>query len=297
MRTLSRAAAALALVMLIASCSGLLKKKVEEEAGSAEASTTEVADTGTTPAPAAMASNEGDVTRFPDETKLADVSAMFQRSYNVRESPQAGVVIAGVSKGTTVTQIAHRDKYFLIVFDNPKAPGTKLMGWVHKDAFSAVVADAGPLVCAKGEIALFSDTPFCGKLCSVDGDCPAGQACKGSANKLLPTGKAGDGVTVCTAFIPPAPSDAGGGRFSPARWDAGLLTVDGGKSPIPTPPAQVSDVVAAVGGVCPAPFVLVKKTNKCHRLCPSVADCKNPASFCIRCDNQRVCSESKEQCK
>jgi hypothetical protein len=310
MKSVVRGAASLAFVMFVVSCSGLLKKKAEEDAGLEASVVTEVADAAPAPAPAALAMNEGDVARFPDETKLADVAATLQQTYNVREAPPAGTVIVGLSKGTTVTQIAQRGVSYLIVFDNPKAPGTKLMGWIHRDAFSAVVQDAGPLVCPKGEIALFGDTPFCGKLCSDDKGCPSGQACKGQANKLLPTGKAGDVVTVCTVFHPhdagaPTPPRVVDAGPAPAPVvDAGKApapVVDAGPAPAPTGPAQ--DVVAPVNGKCPTSFVLVNKTNKCHRLCTTSmanTECRNrPNYFCVRCDKdtKQVCVDTRDQCK
>jgi hypothetical protein len=298
MRTLSRAAALLAFVMLILSC-GLLNKKGGDDGG-AEAAVADIADTGTTPAPVALAANEGDVARFPDEVKLANVPAVFQRSYNIRESPPAGVVISGLTKGVPVTQIAQRDRYFLILFEKPGQPGVKFMGWVHKDAFSAVVADAGPLVCAAGEIALFGDTPFCGRLCNADGECPAGQACKGSAAKLTKDGKGGDSVTVCTTFIPhdagapppppPPPPDAG--KIPPPPPDSGAkVLVDSGPPP---PPPSGADIVAKVGGACPAGYVTATNKakdidGKCHRPCQNF--CPNTKNFCIKCDNVMVCVE------
>lgn len=249
MKTLVRSAVALALMASVVSCTGLLKKlKGTEEDAGLDASlepevTPEVVDVGTAPAPVALATNEGDVARFPDESKLADVSATLLRSYNVREAPPAGAVIVGLAKGTSVTQIAERGGSFLITFDDPKKPGTKLMGWVHRDAFSAVLQDAGPLVCPKGEIALFGDTPFCGKLCSEGKDCSSGQACKGQANKLLPNGKAGDGVTVCSVFHAhdagaPAIADAG----KPPAADAGApAVIDAGRSPVDAGAAAIVD--------------------------------------------------------
>jgi hypothetical protein len=294
-------------VMLVASCSGLLKKK-EEDAG-AEAAVAEVVDAAPAPTPAALATNEGDVARFPDEEKLADVHATMLRPYSVREAPPAGTIVIGVGKGTAVTQIAKRDRYILILVDNPKSAGTKLMGWVHRDAFSAVVQDAGPLVCPTGEIALFGDTPFCGKLCSSDADCPSApttQACKGQANKLLPNGKAGDGVTVCTVFhahdagapSPPAPADAG---KPPAPADAGKAeTKDAG--PAPTPPGPAADVVTPTDGKCPGNFVFVNQTKKCHRPCPggiTAHECKNAKPYCIKCDSstKKVCADDRNDCK
>ena len=322
MRILVRGSAALVLVMLVVSCSGLLKKKTEEAAGLEASVVSEIADAAPAPTPVALATNEGDIARFPDETKIADEVATLQRAYNVREAPPAGVIITGLNKGTAVTKIASRDRFFLILFDDAKAPGTKQMGWIHRDAFSAVIQDAGPLVCPKGEIALFGDSPICGKLCSGDKDCPSGQACKGSASKLLPNGKAGDGVTVCTIFHPhdagaPAPVvdagkppvDAGGAAVI---QDAGKPPVDAGPAPkpdagpAPAPAGPATDVVAPTGGKCPANFVLVDKTKKCHRSCAVGAtqpdrlkNCKNANPLCIKCDKdeKKVCAESQDQCR
>src|SRR5262245_30692970 len=103
MRTLVRITTALSALMFIVNC-GLLKKG--EDAGATEGGAAEVADAAPAPTPAALATNEGDIARFPDEAKLADVTATLQRSYNVREAPPSGAVIAGLTKGTTVTEIA-----------------------------------------------------------------------------------------------------------------------------------------------------------------------------------------------
>jgi hypothetical protein len=322
MRVLVRGTASLALVMLVVSCSGLLKKEKAEEDGGVEASVeAEVADAAPVPEPGPLANNEGDVARFPDETRLSDVAATLQRAYNVREAPPAGEIIIGLGKGTSVTQITQRGGHYLITFDHPKAPGTTLMGWIHRDAFSSVIQDAGPLVCPKGEVALFGDTPFCGKPCSEAKDCPAGQACKGQANKLLANGKAGDAVTVCSVFHPHdagAPADGGrpvdGGKAADGGKPAdGGNPVDAGKpadagaapaSPAdagPAPAGPASDVVAPTGGKCPASFVLVSKTNKCHRLCTtstSKTECRNHPHYCVRCDKEakQVCVETRDQC-
>lgn len=312
-----RGAASLAFVMFVVSCSSLLQKK-DGDAGAEAGAGAEVVDAAIAPGPAALAANEGDVARFPDETKLPDVRATLLQNFNVREAPPAGVVILGLSKGTVVTQIAQREKSILIVFDNPKAPGTKLLGWIHRDAFNAAVVDAGPVQCAKGEIAIFGDTAGCAKACTKDADCPAGQACKGQA-KVLTNGKVGDAVTVCNAFqahdagAPPAPAPTtpaivDGGRA--AVTDAGNsfvkpIVVDAGKAPTPTGPA--ADVVAATAGKCPASFVLVAKTGKCHRSCANGADngerirnnCRNANPFCIKCDKDQkfVCAEAQDQCR
>lgn len=301
MRTPLGGTLALASVMFVVTSCGLLKKKGEEDAG-VEASVAEpVVDAAPEPAPPALATNEGDIARLPDETPLDNVVATTQSTFNVREAPPAGAVIGQLPKGTAVTQIAKREQFFLILWDDANAPGTKLMGWIHQGAFTvAPPQDAGPLTCKAGEIALFGDTPICGKVCSKDGDCPSGQACKGQANKLLANGKAGDGVTVCTVFHPHdagAPTSDAGKLVPIFRLDAGKLgtLVDAG-----TPPAPAKDVVAATGGQCPSGFLLVTKTGKCHRQCTTSTDkteCKNRPYFCVKCDKtKKVCADSKDQC-
>jgi hypothetical protein len=295
--------------MFVVSCNGLLKKKGDEDAAADAAPVAEVVDaTAAPPAAPALATNEGDVARFPDETKLADVVAATKRDFNVREAPPAGVVIAPLAKGTNVTQIAKRGQFFLILWDNPAAPGTKLMGWVQEGAFTATPPkDAGALTCGTGEIPLAGDTPFCGKVCQADAECPSGQACKGQANKLLANGKAGDGVTVCTVFRPhdagaPSVTDAGLKLIlPPLNKDAGAAKPDAAAPPAPADPG--TDTVAPTNGACPANFVLVDKTKKCHRLCTTATDkteCKSrPKWFCIKCDKEtkKVCGESQDQCK
>jgi hypothetical protein len=307
MRTpvLRRSLSLVALALVVVNC-GLLKKGGEDAGDEGGVPVVVATYAAAVPvAPAALATNEGDVARFPDETKLADVPAVFLRSYNVREAPPAGTLITGLPKGTNVTQVASRDKFFLITFDNAKAPGTRLMGWVHKDAFSATLVDAGIPTCAVGEVLLVGDSPFCAKPCNTDGECPAGQACKGSGTRLLSSGKSGDNVQVCTVFHPhdagaaPHPTVVDSG--APAVRDAGggPAVVDSGPGPTPTGPA--ADVVAAQGGACPANFVLIKKTNKCHRPCPGGplgGECRNRPFFCITCDGtKKVCGESQTQCR
>ena len=158
-------------------------------------------DAAPIPQPPVLATNQGDIARFPDEAPIANARATFMRAYNIRESPQAGTIILGLPKGAVVTQIAQRTTYFLILFDNPKQAGTQLMGWVSKDAFSAVIADAGaPPTCPPGETSLLSDAAFCGRVCAADADCTAGTSCRGSANRLVSGKAAPDAVKVCVAM-------------------------------------------------------------------------------------------------
>jgi len=269
----------------------LLKKTPDAGDPDAAAVTTVVADTGASPPPppAALAVNEGDIARFPDEQKLDNVPATVQRFYNVRDAPPAGKIVGTVTKGATVAQIAKRGWYFLILFD---APAGKTMGWVNAEAFSAIV-DAGipEPKCVAPEVALISDTGFCGRVCDKDADCPSGQACKGTANKWKAGGKAGDGVQVCTVFAP-HPVDAGHPLVVVVIDSGPPTAIDAGK---PVLPAPTSDIVAPTAGQCPPLYVTVSKDGQCHRSCPKPSDCR--AGFrCGVCDGRPTCNNGPNFC-
>lgn len=305
---LFRAATLLALIAAVPACD-FIKQKLgkgdEDAAADAGVAETETdASAATTPeTPAELASNEDDIARFPDETKLENVAATAKRPYSVRDAPPAGAIVTTLAVGQNVTQIAQRQKYFLITLDDPKT-SKKLMGWIHGDAFVPAAVDAGSVPepkCAAGEVALFGDTPFCGKVCDKDGDCPSGQACKGSAAKWN-KGKSGDSVTVCTVFNAhdagaPAADAGGGGLKLVTTLDAGTTALDAGgggskTTPIPTP---TTDIVPAVDGKCAPGFVVVKKDGKCHKLCPKPADCR-AAFYCGKCDGQNTCNDVRNFC-
>ncbi len=299
-----RGVTVLSLILSVSACDFIKQKlgKGEAEEAGADAATATAEDAGAAPAPtpaAGLAANEDDIARFPDETKLENVAATAKRQYNVRDAPPAGALVAGLAPGQAVTQIASRQKYFLITFDDAKQ-GKKLMGWVHGDAFLAAPAENTAIEpkCAAGETALMGDSAFCGKVCAKDADCPSGQACKGSAAKWN-KGKAGDSVTVCTVFAvhdagAPAAADAGGGGLKlVTTLDAGQpAAIDAGAKPIPTP---TTDIVPAVDGKCAPGFVVVKKDGKCHKLCPKPADCR-AAFYCGKCDGQNTCNDVRNFC-
>jgi hypothetical protein len=236
-------------------------------------------------APAAV--NENDVSRFPDEKKLENVTATIQRQTNVREIPGIGKVVAALAKGGTVTQIAQRSTFFLVVFDNPK-DSKRLMGWVNQDSFTAQ-ADAGLklLTCTAPETAIVSDNvTLCGKVCTADTDCPSGQACKGRANRFA-NAKVGDIVDVCTVFTPGTP-----------RASLPIVAVEAGApvapvAVVPTPPGITG---APVGGRCAPNFTLIAKDGLCHKNCNLIGQCGKDA--CLTCiGGVKVCSANKDLCK
>jgi hypothetical protein len=282
----------------VAGC-GLLGKKVgagaDAEADAApavvpvveaapDAAAAEAGAAAAAAAPSAPAANENDVSRFPDEKKLDNVSAPVLRTANVREIPGLGKVVASLAKGGSVTQIAQRSTFFLVVFDNPKDQ-KRLMGWVSQDAFVApptVEAGVATIKCVLPETALISDSPFCGKVCAADTDCPSGQACKGAANKLSGVGAKGDAVTVCTVFGAPRP--------------VATASVTPPPVVVPNPPATVG-IVAPTSGKCPLNFTLVKD-GQCHRNCSSVGACPASARLCVNCAGPTlVCAVNRDICK
>jgi hypothetical protein len=105
-------------------------------------------DTAGTPRESGAASaspvNEKDITRYPYEKKLKDVPATLLKDGVVHKSPPDGPVITTLSKGTTVTQIAHTTDAFLVTYDDPS--GAKMMGWIVESAFT----NAPPVAAAGG---------------------------------------------------------------------------------------------------------------------------------------------------
>jgi len=255
-----------------------------------------------------LATNQGDIARYPDEKPLATPTKFaFQRGFNVRESIPNGKVIAGLGKGVQATEVTKRPPYVLITFDHPSAPGTTMMGWVHQDAFSLVVADAGALTCAAGETALFSDVPTCGKVCTTDAECGANMGCKGQSN-LLAAGKAGAAVKVCVLSAPnptppPTPAvDAGNNNKATPVADAAAPVVHDAAAPNPSggdPPVGTDEVPPTSGTKCPGSFIYVDKTKHCHRPCPGGAgQCSvSPQHYCGTCDKtKKVCTNVRGIC-
>lgn len=281
-----------AVIPLVTGC-GLLKKKGDDAAdAAAEAAVAEVAEAAPPPAATPAATNENDVSRFPDEKKLENVVATLQRPTNVREIPGIGKVVASLTKGGTVTEIAQRSTFFLVVFTNP-TDQKQLMGWITQDSFTAPVAPK-PLSCTLPETTLIQvttpvqDAPFCGKVCVNDVDCPTGQACKGNANKFV-NAKISDAVRVCTVFAAPTAA----ATVAPAgRLPTSVAIV------IPPQPANIG-AVAPITGKCPDGFILIGRDNTCHRTGCAIGSrtCQGATPVCVPCQGQNVCAANVAFCK
>jgi hypothetical protein len=163
--------------------------------------------------------NVNQVTRYPYEKKLKDVSATLLKDGVVRTSPPNGPPIAMLSKGAAVTQIAETSGAFLVTYDDPTS-GKRMIGWIDENAFSTapppathgaggggapgVGRDAGPPPpppapgtvftpavngqCPQGFV---KSSVGCYRACSADGDCPSATKCKAgvvSSSKVCTTG-------------------------------------------------------------------------------------------------------------
>jgi len=309
---MKRSLALFALLSLVTVSAVHCKKKEVPDAGAEpepEPSSEPTTEPSTAPEPpppsTPLASNSEDIARFGEETKLANVHAQVLLAANARESPPNGPVVTPLAKGTEVTEIAQRDAYILAIFANPKNTSESLMGWIFAPALGGAVApttpttpvvlkDGGTVVkvdasvapptsCPAGLTLVMVDLPVCAKICAEDKECPTGQACKGSANKIV-NGKAGDGVTTCVVFHPHVAHDAG----APA-------TVKDAAAPTPVVDAAVAPAasgpeVPAVGGKCPATYVLVAKDGKCHK------DCTASASICGSARCTKKCGTTQSVC-
>ncbi len=330
-----RGAFVLSVCAAVVSC-GLLKKKGADDAADAApdvVAVTEVVDAEALPVQVPKAANEDDIARFPDEVPV-EVPSVLQRPANAREAPPSGKVVLALPVRAAVTQVALRDKYILVVFDDPKTPGRKLMGWIVQEALMPPVPGepvAKTITCPAGQTALLGDLPFCGKVCAKDADCTGGLACTGTAQKLV-NGKAAGTVKVCTAVHipdagpppqivvvdagarPPAVPDAGAINPMPgllSLFDGGPRSFgrffrDSGAAPAPTTPPVTPPVtppaapagaqeVAPTAGACPAGFFLVAKDGKCHKV---VTSCPGGcSSFCVECVGRKVCSSDRNLCR
>ncbi len=265
-------------------------------------------------AAAPEAANSEAIAHFPDETAIDHQAATLQwAKNNARKAPPSGEIIATLAKGTSVVQIATHDKYMLITFDNPKNPSERLMGWVIKDAFNppGAVVPRGP--CPPGQTQLLGDEIFCGKVCKLDTECPAGQACTGTAQTVLRDGGGGGTVKDCSAIVRPAGSDAGApvatDAGAPVSTDSGAPGVADAGPPATTDAGASKDaggggattdaggggggggggamvVEPGAGGTCPAGYKMGQPDGKCHHTCTpgKDGDCSvfGPGVFCTR---------------
>lgn len=201
MRKIIVATSLLACAALVLGCP--LKKNAGGDASAdaadlAEASAAAPADDAAAAPTAVNAKNTADVARFPGETASSGAEKIEALSV-ARTSPRGGNVVATLPVGTDVTKVAEYQTNVLVTFADPKDASATLLGWVGKEAFTAVVVkhldgglhdgaapapvDAGPpvdpkkLTCPANNVAvILAANPVCKKRCTKDSDCKGGKA-------------------------------------------------------------------------------------------------------------------------
>jgi hypothetical protein len=224
----------------------LLKKKKpptdEEESVPTTATTVSATGVG--------AKNESTVLRYANETPLANVPAIVaDPGYAARNFPGNGPQVAFLAAGTPVAKIS---QYFstgvLVMFDDPRGDGTKLIGWVSPKAFN----EAAP-----------------------------------APTKTVYVPPRVDAGTAPTPTPTPAVKDAGTTTVDAGSTtkDAGASTTDagGGGSSIPQP-RKGTVSVAPVGGKCPDNWVITE--GMCRVRCNATSDCEAASLRNTKCNEK-----------
>jgi hypothetical protein len=174
--------------MGIVGCSMLKKHAPDAGDGAAEASASAEVEA----APAPLAANEADVTRYPQEKPETETGTIEEAMATLHtEIGAKGLLVGVLKKGAVVEKIAEHEGYSLVVADDPKDPSRKIMGWTGNHAFVLLHKhDAGVL----GDGGAFADAgagpahgdggqPAGDIVCVKQGDggtCPTGFAVSGS---------------------------------------------------------------------------------------------------------------------
>jgi hypothetical protein len=197
-------AAGLVLVVVgTAGCKTIVEKIKAVRGGEAEdASAVTAAEPSSsappTPAPEPLATNEADVKRFADESRLpAPEDDDLDRAATARTEPSATAkAVAALAKGDKVTLHAEKNGFFLVTFPDPKDRTKRLMGWVPQLAFVPPATITGTKVtCPTGQGIYLTKAmkgplsskqivdlvgagdALCAKACVADKDCAAPMTC------------------------------------------------------------------------------------------------------------------------
>jgi hypothetical protein len=142
---------------------------------------TTTASTTATTTTTAGPSNAADITRFPDEKKMAEKATLEWSSSKIRKKPQGDIVVS-LPKKTGVTKLAEHQGFYLVAFADPKDATKQLEGWVYKDAFTAEIAmETTPVngKCPDGMKLTESAATgkVCSKTCATSAQCQTGFVC------------------------------------------------------------------------------------------------------------------------
>jgi hypothetical protein len=167
------------LAVVLLGCPSLLKKKGEDagaDAGPAASASATALEAG----PVAVASNDSDVTHYPDQTAANNEALTARMTIAARtEANNVGKLVAELRPGTECQKLADHEGYDLVVFPDPKDATQKLEGWVYHTAF--VASAPAPTPAKSGEPAC-KPQPL--NIHQTNNNCPAGYAKCGAGCRL-----------------------------------------------------------------------------------------------------------------
>lgn len=256
--------AASSMLWLLLGCPGL-NKKGANAGPDAEVDAMAMADAGAT----VTVANESEITRYPDETPIANVAATLHWSVTdarTQASRVQGAIVAALKSGTAVQKVAERQGFFLIVFADPHDPSRNEEGWVAEAAFQPEPPHKRVAVkCTGGQVAVLLQMgeERCVTECTNDTACPSGEACSGAA-PLTKEGAPGAIVAFCRQTKPSAGADAG----AEPHVDAGA----------PSKPGKPLDIKPGPDGTCATGYA--KCAAICRMTCKADTDCALATAHC-----------------
>lgn len=164
-----------------------LKKPGEATDAAPEASASAIVE-----AAAPTASNDGDVTHYPDQTagNNETLTTRVMAAARTEASTTGGKLVAELRVGTQTTKLADHEGFDLVTFTDPK-DGSLKEGWVHATSFGAVptpvhVVDGGttpPATTDGGATPTCKPQPLDIKK-NANGTCSAGYAACGAMCRM-----------------------------------------------------------------------------------------------------------------
>lgn len=155
-----------------------------------------VVDAGATAQPTGAAKNEGQITRYPNETILGGVPAVIGKDGTIaRTFPGAGGQVAVLAKATPCGKVAQNGNAGTLITWNDPADGAALMGWVPNDAFQGTVPSIKPVIVPKDSGAPAVQDAGAPTPPPADAGAPQGDPCPVSCpaiNNQCPAGKKND---------------------------------------------------------------------------------------------------------
>jgi hypothetical protein len=178
------------LLVIVAACAALAcnrNNSNEENAPSANPVTNTNALVTTSPGTdISSAVNATIVKRFGDESTTGrKTTKLIDSPTTVRTTPYGDEIVAVMTNGAEVTEVARKGDWYLVLFADPNAAAANqgLAGWIYKDAILGAAANVHGTIpifsCRSDEFHVLSDDS-CRLACAGDRDCsPAGGVCDG----------------------------------------------------------------------------------------------------------------------